>query len=146
MSEHNDFLDHLRRLSQRVRQQLDQANALILRVNQQIRTLTELDVALAGLVLTGRVIHRQPYTENPWQLISERVFQATLVTPEGIGLTVWDSEDYITVHNEQEPDLSEYRVRFQPYSRLTPVLRSRLLHEAIPLAEALIDMLGPAPF
>ena len=130
-------IQELRRLTQWIRHVSDQADAKIGAVNELIRDLGGLGWQY-GVVILGAVIHEREYEPAPGGHTSTQFVQAAVFVPEGFGVVLWDSDDFV-VRRERPGELEAAAARgFISYRSCEPLLRGLLLAQVEPLVTKLL--------
>jgi hypothetical protein len=101
VAEIDDVLELLRLRVLRVRQQLEIAEARVPRWNQLVQELWRVGLVPQTAIL-GRVIETRPYAPMAGGHASGQVVQAALLIPGGVGILLWDTEDFALL--AREPD------------------------------------------
>jgi hypothetical protein len=69
------------------------------------------------------------------------VIQAALLVPDGIGVVLWDSEQYAALRDLPEGREADEKVLFQPFAECEPAVKGLLLPEIESLLERLYKRL-----
>ncbi|HEY7427185.1 MAG TPA: hypothetical protein VH682_23325 [Gemmataceae bacterium] len=88
-----NITEYLKWLNFWIRHASDQADAKMREVNHLIRQLSVTGV-VHDTVLLGPVIHRRYYAPQAGGSDSSQLAQAALCVPGGLGVILWDSEEY----------------------------------------------------
>ena len=127
----------------RLRQSLDQSQAVVNDLNAQICALSE-----AGLVheifLVGEAFYAEPY-EGYSNADSGRAYVATLSTPGGFGAAVWDTEEYYQACKQLDPVESVSRERNILFADLSPRAQAYFLIEVQGLMDRFLIAIGAKP-
>ena len=127
----------------RLRQSLDQSQAVVNDLNSQIRSLSE-----AGLVheifLVGDAFYAEPY-EGIDDADTGKAFVSTLSTPGGFGAAVWDTEEYLQACRQLDPVESVSRARNVLFADLSPRAQAHFLIEVQALMDRLLIAIGAKP-
>lgn len=112
------------------------ADCLVPGINDMLALMAGLGL-LTDTVLLGEVICDRSYAYPPLDHESGQVVQAALLVPGGLGVVVWDSEEYVEYsRNPSRPDF-DVRARFRPYRQCGQALRALILpHIAMALEHA----------
>jgi hypothetical protein len=115
----------LARLAATIRSGLEEAEATIPAINEQLNQLALLGIA--SHQVEGPSIYARPSGLSNDHDDDVCVFQALLLMPGGVGAAVWKAEEYnehlLCSFGEQ----SDLRDRFLPYVKLLPVVRAMLV-------------------
>ncbi|WP_254510220.1 hypothetical protein [Anatilimnocola floriformis] len=127
----------------RLRQSLDQSQAVVSDLNSQIRSLSE-----AGLVhevfLVGDAFYAEPY-EGIDDADIGKAFVSTLSTPSGFGAAVWDTEEYFQACRQFDPVESVSRERNVLFAELSPRAQAQFLIEVQALMDRFLIAIGAKP-
>jgi hypothetical protein len=136
-----DLTSHLRWLTLWIRHAGDQADARLREVNHLIGQLAVTGFLLET-VLLGPVIHRRHYAPRPGGSDSGQVAQAALCVPGGVGVVLWDSEDYCQLRETAEGLESEALLHFRPLGECELALKALLQPHIEPLLGRLYRLLA----
>jgi hypothetical protein len=104
-----------------------------------------LEVAEAGpvnsLSILGPIINHWAYEPRPRGWDSGPLAQAALLVPGGIGVVIWDSEEYAELRRATDGLEAEATARFVPFAACEPAVKGLLLPTIEPLLEQLADKL-----
>jgi hypothetical protein len=118
----------LARLATTIRSGIEQAEAMIPALNQQLAELDLLGVTrhqVEGPGLYGRPAGLSNDLDD-----SAIVFQAVLLMPGGIGVAEWTSDDYSEHQHCSHGEPVDLRDRFVPYGKLPLIVRALLVPHA----------------
>lgn len=133
-------LELLKKLNLSVRTQMDIAECYVPAINRQIENIAALDL-LPNLSFAGSVILDRAYGPNGPQ-DSGQFIQAVLLFPDGIGICIWDSEEYLEVRKNAEFQYELARARFQHFDKCEPAIKGLLLAHADKLLDRLLKVFG----
>jgi hypothetical protein len=134
-------LEMLKQLNLQIRLDLEQAEAKIPALNEQIDQLSRTGL-LDGEAVLGDVIFTRAYYEQP-EREGGLVMQAAVLVPGGFGVVEWDSDDYLTVSESYGPSFAQARTRFRGFGDLEPALRARLLSQVESILNRLLGKAFP---
>lgn len=126
----------LDRLAATIRSGLEQAEAMIPALNQQLAELDLLGVTrhqVEGPSLYGRPAGLSNDTDD-----AAIVFQAVLLMPGGIGAAEWSADDYSEYQHRAHGEPVDLRTRFVPYGKLPLIVRAMLVKHASQLIGSLL--------
>jgi hypothetical protein len=137
----SDKIAALAQLNVNFRQQLEQSELHVPRINEQIAALA----ALGGhdqLAIEGDVVLQRPYLPQFGPSDSGQIYQAVLLVPEGIGVVIFDLEDYL--YRRDNPQAEEFclSARFQGFDLCSSFLKAALLPQVESLVSRLLLNLG----
>ena len=95
------MIQQLQALIIRLRSQLNRAEAHVPTLNSVIARLTELNL-IPERTLLGHIVHMRDYEPGSGIIDSGMVLQAALQIPGGLGIVVWDTEEYVRIRNTPE--------------------------------------------
>jgi hypothetical protein len=136
----SDKIAALSQLNLTFRQQLEQAELHVPRINEQIAALA----ALGGhdqLAIEGDVILQLPYVPTLGLIDSCQIYQAALIVPEGIGVAVLDLEDYLERQRNPESEIG-LAARFQAFDESSNLVKAALLPQVEGLVSRFLLSLG----
>lgn len=115
----------LARLAATIRSGLEEAEATIPVINDQLSQL-------AMLGITSHQVEGPSVYARPAGLTNDNsddvcVFQAVLLMPGGIGAAAWNAEEYNEHLFYSVGEQTDLRGRFLPYGKLLPVVRAMLV-------------------
>ncbi len=131
----------LRQFNLQIRLQLEQAEAKIPALNEQIDQLSRTGL-LQGEAVLGNVMCSRGYYNQP-ENSSGLVIQAAALVPGGFGVVDWDTDDYRAVSESAGPSFSQARLRFRAFDQLEPALRAMLLPHVEPILNQLLAKAFP---
>jgi hypothetical protein len=138
MSKIDDIAEQLGTLNLQIKHDMEQAEAKVERVNGLVREL-----GTTGL-LSRRVILGPDYT-HPWDpgcgpQDSAQVVQAALLVPEGFGVCLWSTDEFLEF--EQSPGGLEQHARkkFEPFEKCCSADKKFLLPFVEEMLEDLTDV------
>jgi hypothetical protein len=99
--EFDEMVAHLKWLNFWIRHSCDQAEAKMAEVNRLLQQLAETGWVQETVIL-GAVIHQRYYAPLSGGHDSSQVVQAALCLPGGLGVVLWDSEDYTSLKGRLE--------------------------------------------
>ncbi len=135
-SQFQERLAHIKLMSFWARHAADQADAKMREVNFLLRQLGETGW-IHETVILGPILLQRPYAPRPACSDAGQIVQAALCAPDGIGVVLWDGEEYAELKKVPGGPESEARVHLQPFEECEPALKALLL----PHIEPLIDRL-----
>lgn len=118
----------LARLAATIRSGLEQAEAMIPSLNDQLAEL-----ALLGITnhqVEGPSVYARPAGLSNATDDAVIVFQAALLMPGGIGAAAWSADEYNEYLHCSYGEQVDLRDRFLPYAKLPPVVRAMLVKHA----------------
>jgi hypothetical protein len=101
-------LEGLQQLNTRLRQQLEQAELVIPALNDQVERLAGIGLA-CGVALFGDIVIDRANTDGSDGSV---LSQVVLLVPGGIGLVLWDREEFLARRDTLAPILDESDPRF----------------------------------
>ena len=137
-----ELIQQLQDLIIRLRSQLDQAEAHLPALNNVIARLAELSL-IPERTLLGHIVHMRDYEPGTGIIDSGMVLQAALRIPDGLGIVVWDTEQYTLLRNSPQGLEGEVVMRFFPFAELDPPLKALILPHTESLLERVIRMAIP---
>ena len=96
---------------------------------------------LHGIVLLGTVLRSESYDSYDEVDSSERVIQAALLIPRGIGILVWDSEEIASLKYQDRTLESEAWLAHVPFEFCSPEHQALLVDQILVLADRLMRRL-----
>jgi len=124
--EFDEMVTHLKWLNFWIRHSCDQAEAKMAEVNRLLEQLAETGWVQETVIL-GAVIHQRYYAPLSGGHDSSQVIQAALCVPGGLGVVLWDSEDYTSLSEIPQGLEAEARLGFRPFERCEPAIKALLL-------------------
>lgn len=118
----------LARLAATVRSGLEEAEAIIPPLNDQLSELAMLGVAHHQV--EGPSVYARPAGLSNDTDDAIVVFQAVLLMPGGIGAATWSGDDFNEYRNCSYGEQTDLRERFVPYAKLPPIVRATLAKHA----------------
>ena len=143
MSNNDDFF-HLERLD-RIRLQLATMKSYSQMGRQRVLALTALvkDISEAGLmsraVLLGQIVSERSYAPTVGGSSSGQIFQSALLVPGGIGLLIWDADEFCTLEKQIEGLESAAERFFVPFETCEGGLQGLLATQYPALVEQFLD-------
>lgn len=134
--EFNEMVEHLKWLNFWIGHCRDQAEAKMGEVNRLLGQLGETGFVHETVVL-GEVIHHRYYAPQAWGNDSGQLVQVALSVPGGIGVVLWDTEEYAELRDVPDGLKSEARLGFIPFERCESALKALLLPHIEPLLQQL---------
>jgi hypothetical protein len=135
----DDQFQTLREANIKTRQQLELAEARISAANHQIDQLAAIQL-LSSQIFLGDYILQVPYDVAGDPRPSGQIIQAVLAIPGGLGCIFWDSEELAQL--ESTPEFQyEALQRFEPFDDCAPAVKARLVPQAGPLLDRLLEAL-----
>jgi hypothetical protein len=120
-----DRLANLNQRARRLRERQARAEVLAAYLNYTVDELSTMGMLPPAIVL-GPVIREQSLDANGHGLSNGRLVQAAVLVPEGLGVVLWDVEDYAELSKQPGGLESEARMQFVPFSRCAPAIRGLL--------------------
>lgn len=124
----SDRAAELTRLTATIRSGLEQAEAMIPHLNDQLNELAVLGVT--SHQVDGPSVYARPAGLSNDTDDSVVVFQAVLLMPGGIGAAAWSADEYNKYHQCSYGEQIDLRDRFVPYAKLPPIVRAMLVKHA----------------
>ena len=115
----------LTRLTATIRSGLEQAEAVIPPLNDQLSELAMLGIT--SHQVEGPSIYARPAGLSNDTDDAVVVFQAVLLMPGGIGAATWSGDDFNEYRNCSYGEQTDLRERFVPYAKLPPIVRAMLV-------------------
>jgi len=138
MSRIDSLSDELASLNSSLLLAREEAESTIARIQPQL-----VELAKSGLlpreVLLGTTIQR-PYDADQGPHDSGQIVQAALLLPEGFGVCLWDTEEYVRAEQGAEGLEKESRNRFQPFERCSTADKILVGRNAEDLFEDLMEL------
>jgi hypothetical protein len=134
--EFDEMVEYLKWLNYWIQHCRDQAEAKMGEVNRLLGQLGETGFVHETVVL-GEVIHHHYYAPRPGGNDSAQLVQAALCVPGGLGVVLWDSEEYSPWRDIPEGLAAEARLGFFPFELCDTVLKALLLPQIEPLLQQL---------
>jgi len=134
--EFDEMVEYLKWLNFWIRHCRDQAEAKMGEVNRLLGQLGETGFVHETVVL-GEVIHHRYYAPLSGGNDSGQLVQAALCVPGGLGVVLWDSEEYSQWRDIPEGLEAEARPGFLPFERRDAALKALLLPQIEPLLQQL---------
>lgn len=138
----SNSLERLRNLNVTIRAQLEQAEAHIPDINIAIQQLSGIQL-LPETALLGHIIFERHYCPINGPHDSSQVLQAALLIPQGIGVIMWDLEEYIAFRNNPDAHQGDLFLRFVGFDDLGFAIKALLLPQAESLLDRVIQMATP---
>ena len=118
----------LARLAAMIRSGVDQAEAMIPPLNDQLSELAMLGITYHQV--EGPSVYARPAGLSNDTDDAIVVFQAVLLMPSGIGATVWNGDDLNEYQHCSYCEQADLREKFLPYAKLPPIVRALLAKHA----------------
>ena len=134
IAEIDDVLELLRLRVLRFRHQLEIAEARVPRWNQLVQQFWQAGLIPQAAIL-GRVIETRPYAPVEGGHSSGQVVQAAMLIPGGLGVLLWDTEDFVLQSKIPDGLESHAWAHHVPFDRCVP-------SDQVSLAEQLPMMIG----
>ena len=118
----------LARLAVTIRSGLEQAEAMIPALNDQLNEL-----AMFGITnhqVEGPGVYARPAGLSNDTDDTVVVFQAVLLMPGGIGAAAWNADEFNEYQHCSYGEQADLRNRFVPYGKLPPIVRAMLVKHA----------------
>lgn len=138
MSRIDDVARELSSLNLQIKHAMEQAEAKVERVSHLVRELGT--TGLVGReVLLGRYYDR-PYDPDYGPNDTGQVVQAALLIPEGLGVCLWDTEEFSALQSSAEGLEPSARLRFRGFDDCSPAEKRFLLPFIEEMLEDLTDL------
>ena len=131
----------LQQLNVNLRQQLEVAEHHLPAINEQIRSLADLDI-VAGIALLGTVVYDRAYGHDG-PIDSNQILQAAILIPQGFGVCMWDSEEYFRVRQQPRISHGTIQMKFVPFDECGSAVKALLLPHVEPLLDRLMQLVTP---
>ncbi len=141
VSEIDDVLELLRLRMLRFRHQLEIAEARVTGWNQLVRDLWRSGLLPQSAIL-GRVIETRPYAPMAGGHASGQVVQASLLIPGGVGVLLWDTEDFVLLANVPDGLESDAWAHHIPFESCQPAHQVALAEQLSLLIGRFVRLLG----
>ncbi len=138
-----DLAANLAKLSVQIKHDLEDAEAKVGQVNQLIAQLAQTGL-LGNAVLLGK-FRELPFDPDAGAPAPERVIQAALLAPEGLGICQWDSREAYRPDQEPEHFRRDARERFRPFADLDDTDQVFILPQIEALLEELVAIAQTLP-
>jgi len=119
----SNFDEEYFRLTIRMHHTAEHAEARVERANKLIRKLTESGVLADGVIL-GPIIHERQYGPRKGGPDSAQFVQAILHVPQGLGIVLWDFEEYLRLEDQQHELECAAMSKFVPFSECEVGIKS----------------------
>lgn len=134
-------IQQLQQLNLTLRQQLEIAEHHLPAINEQIRSLADIDI-VSGMALLGTVVYDRSYgPDGP--IDSNQILQAVIMVPNGFGVCMWDSEEYFRVRQQPRISHGTIQMKFVPFDECGSAVKALLLPHVEPLLERLMQLISP---
>jgi hypothetical protein len=110
----NDFDDEYLRLTIWLHHTAEQAEAHVERADRLIRKLADSGLLTKGVIL-GPIIHQRGYTPGAGNSDSAQFIQAVLHLPNGLGVVLWDMEEYLDLDHQLDGLELAAMNKFEPF-------------------------------
>lgn len=134
----NSRIDRLQQLNARLRYRLEVAETYIPPLNELIERLASLSL-MNGLLVLGEVVCLRAYNAEADHDESALVYQAAAAVPEGIGIIVWDEEEYLEAESTNANMAQRARSKLLGYAFCSPGLKALLIDQTPFLLEILFN-------
>jgi hypothetical protein len=122
----SDFDDEYTRLTIWLHHTAEQAEAHVERADRLIRKLTDSGLLAEGVIL-GPIIHERGYTPGRGGSDSAQLIQAVLHLPKGLGVVLWDSEEYVQLEPQHDGLEVAAMSRFSPFAECDLAIKALFL-------------------
>lgn len=122
----SEFDDEYVRLTIWLHHAAEQAEAHVERANRLIRKLTDSGLLAEGVIL-GAVIYERRYIPGQGRSDSAQLVQAVLHLPKGLGVVLWDSEEYVQLEPQQHVLEEEVMSKFSPFAECELAIKALYL-------------------
>ena len=133
----------LTKLNVQIKHSLEEAEAKVGEVNALIAELAGSGL-LVHAVLLGK-FRELPFDPDAGTSTPERVIQAALLVPEGLGICQWDSREAYKPEQEPEHFRRDAREKFHPFADLDETDQVFILPQIEALLEELVAIAQAAP-
>jgi len=118
--------------------------AALVRQHVQDLNSTVSEVHASGILpstaILGSVLQNRPYDPVPGGSTSGQVVQAALLVPGGMGILIWDSEDFFSLQQQEEGlEFSAWNV-FLPWDRCSDAFQGFAATQYHYLVERFVNM------
>lgn len=124
----HELFDSLRRHVTAMRQVCEQMEGKIEAINQGLHLLKQTGLT-NEIVILGRIIHQAAYPPRAGGNDSGQVYQGALLVPHGIGVVVWDSEEYVQLEDVPQALEESAQVHFLQFCQCKLAWKLALLAE-----------------
>lgn len=135
-----NYLHQLQQLNLHLRVHLEEAEVRVPEINDQIQQLYAIEL-VPETALLGTVICVRDYSILNGAPDSSQVFQSALLIPGGLGVILWDCEDYLNFRNGPSVDQKELFLKFVPFDLCDSAVKALLLPHIEPLLRMLFKQL-----
>lgn len=91
--------------------------------------------------LLGPVIQTRSYAPQAGGRDSGQIIQSALLVPEGLGVVIWDTEEFVELADIPDGLEAQAPLRQIPFEQCNPAWRALLCEHIEPLVERLFDLL-----
>jgi hypothetical protein len=126
----------LSRLAAKIRTCLDEAEATVPGINEQLDRLAELGVT--DFQIEGPSVYCRPMGVSSAFTDEVVVYQAAIVMPGGVGAALWDGNDYHEHANRPCGQPVNLAPRFVPYAKCPTLVRALLVSHAGRMLDSLM--------
>jgi len=137
-----NYIQQLQHLNLLLRLHLEEAEVRIPEINDLIRQLLTIEL-VPETALLGLVIYERHYSALTGPQDSSQVLQSALLIPGGLGVILWDCEDYLRFRNSPPVDQGELFLKFVPFEQCGSAVKALLLPQIEPLMELLFKRFPP---
>ncbi len=141
IAEIDDVLELLRLRVLRFRHQLEIAEARVPRWNQLVHEFWRAGL-MPQMAILGRVIETRPYAPIEGGHSSGQVVQASLLIPGGVGVLLWDTEDFVLQSKISDGLESHAWAHHVPFDRCAPADQVALAEQFPMLIGRFVRLLG----
>jgi hypothetical protein len=138
MSRIDDVARELSALNLQIKHDMEQAEAKVERVSHLVRELGTTGLVGREVLLGGHFDRSFDPDDGPHD--SGQVVQAALLIPEGLGVCLWDPEEFSALQTAYEGLVPNARLRFQSFDRCSPEEKKFLLPFIEEMLEDLTDL------
>lgn len=135
-------LQELRNLNIHLRRRWEIAETFLPAVNALIEQLALLETDLR-ITFVGNVLRERPYDSQHSAMSSGQVAQAALRFPDGLGVLLWDGEEYLEASQQSAGLTADSERHFVPLNECSKALWALLVEEAITLLDQLLRTVKP---
>lgn len=128
-------IEAMTQLSLILRQHQEMAEAMMAELDQCLEQLASTGL-LHSSVFLGSTLLSRPYADGSGRTDSDQTVQAALLHPGGVGVILWDTDDYLNIKEGPE---AHARLHFVPFADSEPALKALLLPHLQPLLARLCE-------
>jgi hypothetical protein len=114
-NDRHELFEGLQRQVLAMRQVCEQMEGKIEAINQGLRVLEETGLT-NEIVILGKIVHRSAYAPRAGGNDSGQLYQAALLVPKGIGVVIWDTEEFVQLENVPQALEAEAPLHFLAFA------------------------------